>query len=191
MHRWVRRADILKVRPASPPSARPKPRWAHSATSPRSTKPAAAATDPPPPVHLASPTWRPPGADRKRAGRAAQGAHRDGVQALLAAFHIPVTQTILAAPPNEAMMICHPAGLSGGAQDRLARHQPQVGRERRGAERHERHAGARHLQRHGAAVRHCSPDARINGVTVQKMASASRRGREMYRRWSPTIRSAR
>jgi hypothetical protein len=44
---------------------------------------------------------------------------------------------MLARNANEAMLIATPAGLPGGAEDRLARHQPQVRRAGRGAERHE------------------------------------------------------
>ncbi|MFM9426111.1 acetyltransferase [Variovorax sp. GrIS 2.14] len=98
---------------------------------------------------------------------------------LLSAFHIPITRTLLARSANEAMMIAtqlgfpvalkidspdisHKSDVEGVALDVM------------------NGAGARDtytdmMER----VARLAPDARINGVTVQKMARA-RRGREIY-----------
>jgi acetyltransferase len=97
---------------------------------------------------------------------------------LLSAFHIPVTQTILARTPNEAMMIAtqlgfpvalkidsadisHKSDVHGVALDVM-----------NAAGVRDTHADM--VER----VRRLLPEARINGVTVQKMAAA-RRGREV------------
>ncbi|MBV8123529.1 MAG: bifunctional acetate--CoA ligase family protein/GNAT family N-acetyltransferase [Burkholderiaceae bacterium] len=98
---------------------------------------------------------------------------------LLSAFHIPVTQTTLARSANEAMMIAtqigFPVALKIDSPD--ISHKSDV-------------QGVVLNIRDGAAVRDAfndmmervarlQPEARINGVTVQKMARA-RRGREIY-----------
>jgi acetyltransferase len=98
---------------------------------------------------------------------------------LLASFHIPVTQTILARSANEAMMIAtqlgFPVALKIDSPD--ISHKSDV-------------QGVALNVMNGAAARdtytdmvervgRLQPHARINGVTVQRMAR-SRRGREIY-----------
>jgi acetyltransferase len=78
-------------------------------------------------------------------------------KALLAAFHIPVTQDHAGAQRQRGDADRHAAGLSGGAEDRLARHQPQVRRAGRGAQRHERHQVRDTYNDMLQAVRACSP----------------------------------
>jgi acetyltransferase len=100
-------------------------------------------------------------------------------KALLSAFHIPVTQTMLARSPNEAMMIAtqlgYPVALKIDSPD--ISHKSDVN-------------GVALDVRNATAVRDVynamiqtvgrhRPDARINGVTIQKMAK-SKRGRELY-----------
>ncbi|MCV2360536.1 MULTISPECIES: bifunctional acetate--CoA ligase family protein/GNAT family N-acetyltransferase [Roseateles] len=98
---------------------------------------------------------------------------------LLSAFQIPVTHTILARSANEAMMIAtqlgYPVALKIDSPD--ISHKSDV-------------QGVVLNLQHGAAVKdgytemmervaRLAPQARINGVTVQKMAAA-KRGREIY-----------
>ncbi|MCV2368232.1 bifunctional acetate--CoA ligase family protein/GNAT family N-acetyltransferase [Roseateles oligotrophus] len=98
---------------------------------------------------------------------------------LLSAFQIPVTHTILARSANEAMMIAtqlgYPVALKVDSPD--ITHKSDV-------------LGVVLNLSHGAAVKEAytdmmervarlAPQARINGVTVQKMATA-KRGREIY-----------
>jgi acetyltransferase len=100
-------------------------------------------------------------------------------KSLLAAFHIPVTQTILARNANEAMMIAtqlgYPVALKIDSPD--ISHKSDVD----GVVLNlvnatlVRDAYNDMIQ----TVSRLRPDARINGVTVQKMAS-SRRGREVF-----------
>ena len=100
-------------------------------------------------------------------------------KALLAAFHIPVTQTILARSSGEAMMIAnqfgYPVALKIDSPD--IAHKSDVG-------------GVSLNVMNGVAVRDVyqdmmdtvrkkKPDARLNGITVQAMAR-SRHGRELY-----------
>ena len=98
---------------------------------------------------------------------------------LLSAFHIPVTQTLLARSANEAMMIAtqigFPVALKIDSPD--ISHKSDVG----GVALNVMHATAvRDIwQDMMAAVRERQPDARINGVTVQAMARKPR-GRELY-----------
>ncbi|MEO3689946.1 bifunctional acetate--CoA ligase family protein/GNAT family N-acetyltransferase [Roseateles paludis] len=100
-------------------------------------------------------------------------------KALLAAFHIPVTQTMLARNPNEAMMIAtqlgFPVALKIDSPDVVHKSDVQgvVLNIQNGASA--RDAYAEMIER----VRRLQPDARINGVTVQRMAR-NRRGREVY-----------
>lgn len=100
-------------------------------------------------------------------------------KALLAAFHVPVTQTLLARSANEAMMIAsqigYPVALKIDSPD--ISHKSDVG----GVALNVMNATAvRDIwQDMMAAVREKKPDARINGVTVQAMAR-KRRGRELY-----------
>lgn len=98
---------------------------------------------------------------------------------LLAAFHIPVTRTLLARNGHEAMMIATQQGFPVA----LKIDSPDI--------THKSDVGGVALNLHnGAAVRNAfndmmqrvkriKPDARINGITVQNMAR-SRRGREIY-----------
>jgi acetyltransferase len=100
-------------------------------------------------------------------------------KALLAAFHIPVTHTALARNANEAMMLASqlgfPVALKIDSPD--ISHKSDV-------------QGVALNVMSGASARdtfdemmrnvaRLQPKARINGITVQKMASA-RRGREIY-----------
>ncbi|MEY4413468.1 MAG: hypothetical protein RIQ53_761 [Pseudomonadota bacterium] len=100
-------------------------------------------------------------------------------KALLAAFQIPVTRTMLARSANEAMMIAnqlgYPVALKIDSPD--INHKSDV------------HGVALNIATatqvrdtwHDmlAAVKRASPKARINGVTIQPMA-AKRHGREIY-----------
>ena len=97
-------------------------------------------------------------------------------KALLAAFHIPVTQTVLARSPNEAMMVAtqlgFPVALKIDSPDILHKSDVQgvALNVPNGASARDTYAEM--VER----VRRLQPQARINGVTVQRMASA-RRGR--------------
>ena len=100
-------------------------------------------------------------------------------KALLAAFHIPITQTILARSANEAMLIAsqlgYPVALKIDSPD--IAHKSDV----QGVVLNLSNAAAVR-DAYGdmmATVRRLAPDARINGVTVQKMAG-KRNGRELY-----------
>jgi len=100
-------------------------------------------------------------------------------KALLSSFHIPVTNTILARNANEAMMIATQLGFPVA----LKIDSPDIS--------HKSDAqgvalniingtGARDTYSDMVErVKRLHPNARINGVTVQKMAGA-RRGREIY-----------
>ncbi|MEX1167185.1 MAG: GNAT family N-acetyltransferase, partial [Hydrogenophaga sp.] len=100
-------------------------------------------------------------------------------KALLSAFHIPVTQTILARNANEAMMIAtqlgYPVALKIDSPD--ISHKSDVN----GVALNVMNAvGVRDIyQNMIQAVSKLQPGARINGVTIQKMAS-NKRGRELY-----------
>ena len=91
---------------------------------------------------------------------------------LLAAFHIPVTRTLLARNAHEAMMIAtqqgFPVALKIDSPD--ITHKSDVG----GVALNLRNAFNDMMQR----VKRIKPEARINGITVQNMAR-SRRGREI------------
>ncbi len=97
---------------------------------------------------------------------------------LLSAFHIPVTQTILARSPHEAMMIATQLGFPVALKIDSAdiAHKSDV----QGVALNIMSAvSARETYVDMVArVARLQPDARINGVTVQKMARA-RRGREV------------
>jgi acetyltransferase len=98
---------------------------------------------------------------------------------LLSAFHIPVTQTVLARSANEAMMIATQQGFPVA----LKIDSPDI------THKSDVQGVALNIQNGAAArdtftdmvarVKRLQPNARINGVTVQKMAAA-RRGREVY-----------
>ncbi|AVO33861.1 bifunctional acetate--CoA ligase family protein/GNAT family N-acetyltransferase [Ottowia oryzae] len=100
-------------------------------------------------------------------------------KALLAAFHVPVTQTLLARSPTEAMMIASqigfPVALKIDSPD--IPHKSDVG----GVALNVMNATAVRdiYQDMMEAVRAKQPDARINGLTVQAMAR-KKRGRELY-----------
>ncbi|MCH8856265.1 MAG: bifunctional acetate--CoA ligase family protein/GNAT family N-acetyltransferase, partial [Proteobacteria bacterium] len=97
-------------------------------------------------------------------------------KALLAAFHIPVTQTVLARSANEAMMLATQLGFPVA----LKIDSPDI------AHKSDVQGVALNIQSGAAArdtynemvarVKRLQPQARINGVTVQKMARA-RHGR--------------
>jgi len=98
---------------------------------------------------------------------------------LLSAFHIPVTNTILARTATEAMMIASQLGFPVA----LKIDSPDI------SHKSDVQGVALNIMNAASArdnfndmverVRRLQPDARINGVTVQKMAHA-RRGREIY-----------
>ncbi|MBI5721115.1 MAG: bifunctional acetate--CoA ligase family protein/GNAT family N-acetyltransferase [Burkholderiales bacterium] len=98
---------------------------------------------------------------------------------LLSAFHIPVTQTVLARNATEAMMIATQLGFPVA----LKIDSPDI------AHKSDVLGVALNIASGAAArdtftdmveqVRRLQPRSRINGVTVQKMAAA-RRGREVY-----------
>jgi acetyltransferase len=100
-------------------------------------------------------------------------------KALLSAFHIPVTQTILARSSNEAMMIAtqlgFPVALKIDSPD--ISHKSDVN----GVALNVMNATAVRdvYNTMIQAVKQAQPDARINGVTIQKMA-LNKRGRELY-----------
>ncbi len=100
-------------------------------------------------------------------------------KALLSAFHIPVTQTILARSANEAMMIAtqlgYPVALKIDSPD--ISHKSDVN----GVALNVMNAvGVRDVYNTMIqAVGKLQPGARINGVTIQKMAR-NKRGRELY-----------
>ena len=100
-------------------------------------------------------------------------------KALLAAFHIPVTQTVLARSANEAMMIAtqlgYPVALKIDSPD--VSHKSDVD----GVALNIANAvGVRDTYNDMVAlVARQMPQARINGVTVQNMAR-HKRGREIY-----------
>jgi acetyltransferase len=100
-------------------------------------------------------------------------------KALLSAFHIPVTQTILARSANEAMMIAtqlgYPVALKIDSPD--INHKSDVS----GVALNVMNAvGVRDVYNTMIqTVAKLQPGARINGVTIQKMAS-NKRGRELY-----------
>jgi acetyltransferase len=99
-------------------------------------------------------------------------------KSVLSAFHIPVTQTVLARSAHEAMMIATQLGFPVA----LKIDSPDI------THKSDVHGVALDIQSGAAArdayaamlerVKRARPDARINGVTVQKMARA-RRGREV------------
>jgi acetyltransferase len=99
---------------------------------------------------------------------------------LLSAFHIPVTQTLLARSAHEAMMIAtqlgFPVALKIDSPD--VTHKSDVGGVVLGVKTAAaaRDGYAEMVQRVAAA----QPGARINGVTVQKMAASSARGSEVH-----------
>jgi len=98
---------------------------------------------------------------------------------LLSSFHIPVTQTILARNPTEAMMVAmqlgFPVALKIDSPDISHKSDVQGVALNIMTGASAREAYVDMVER----VKRLQPDARINGVTVQKMASA-RRGRELY-----------
>lgn len=100
-------------------------------------------------------------------------------KALLAAFHIPVTKTILARNAHEAMMIAtqlgYPAALKIDSPD-IAHKSDVQGVALNIANATQVRDTYNDMVKRVAQLR---PDAHINGVTVQNM-SAQRRGRELY-----------
>ena len=100
-------------------------------------------------------------------------------KALLSAFHIPVTQTILARSANEAMLIAtqlgYPVALKIDSPD--ISHKSDVN----GVALNVMNATAVRdvYNTMIQSVARLQPGARINGVTIQKMAR-SKRGRELY-----------
>ncbi|ARU06539.1 GNAT family N-acetyltransferase [Comamonas serinivorans] len=100
-------------------------------------------------------------------------------KALLSAFHIPVTQTVLTRSPNEAMMMAtqlgFPVALKVDSPD--IAHKSDVGGVvlNLASATAVRDAYEAIMQ----AVQRNRPDAHLNGITVQAMAR-KRRGRELY-----------
>ncbi|MCK6424337.1 MAG: bifunctional acetate--CoA ligase family protein/GNAT family N-acetyltransferase [Burkholderiaceae bacterium] len=100
-------------------------------------------------------------------------------KALLAAFHIPVTRTMLARSAGEAMLIAsqlgYPVALKIDSPDISHKSDVQGVLLNVGSAAQVRDAYNDML----AAVGKAMPNARINGVTIQPM-SGKRRGREIY-----------
>lgn len=100
-------------------------------------------------------------------------------KALLSAFHIPVTQTILARTPNEAVMLAsqigYPVALKIDSPDIL--HKSDVN----GVALNVMNGASVHdiFERMVDAVSKKMPEARINGVSVQRMVRLAH-GRELY-----------
>jgi acetyltransferase len=98
---------------------------------------------------------------------------------LLSAFHIPVTQTVLARSANEAMMIAtqlgFPVALKIDSPDITHKSDAQGVALNIASGSSARDTYTDMVAR----VQRLHPQAHINGVTVQKMAAA-RRGREVY-----------
>jgi acetyltransferase len=100
-------------------------------------------------------------------------------KALLAAFHIPITQTILAHDANEAMLIAsqfgYPVALKIDSPD--IAHKSDV----QGVVLNVQNAtNVRDIYNDMmASVRRLRPEAHINGVTIQKM-SGKKHGRELF-----------
>ena len=100
-------------------------------------------------------------------------------KALLAAFHIPITQTILARTSNEAILIAsqlgYPVALKIDSPDISHKSDVQgVALDVLNA------ASVRDIFNDmSATVRRLRPEAQINGVSIQKM-SGKKRGRELY-----------
>jgi acetyltransferase len=99
-------------------------------------------------------------------------------KALLSSFHVPVTQTILARTPTEAMMIAtqlgFPVALKIDSPDIVHKSDVQGVALNLMSGTSVRETYVDMMER----VARSAPTARINGVTVQKMARA-RRGREI------------
>jgi acetyltransferase len=99
-------------------------------------------------------------------------------KALLSSFHVPVTQTMLARNPTEAMMIAtqlgFPVALKVDSADIVHKSDVQGVALNLMSATSVREACVDMLERVGRLA----PEARVNGVTVQKMARA-RRGREV------------
>jgi len=99
-------------------------------------------------------------------------------KALLSSFHVPVTQTLLARSPTEAMMIAtqlgFPVALKIDSPDIAHKSDVQGVALNLMSGTSVRETYADMMDR----VQRVAPTARINGVTVQKMAQA-RRGREI------------
>ena len=99
-------------------------------------------------------------------------------KALLSSFHVPVTQTLLARSPTEAMMIAtqlgFPVALKIDSPDIVHKSDVQGVALNLMSGTGVREAYVDMMERVAGLV----PNARINGVTVQKMARA-RRGREI------------
>ncbi len=100
-------------------------------------------------------------------------------KALLAAFHIPVTRTMLSRSANEAMLIAsqlgYPVALKIDSPDISHKSDVQGVLLNVGSAAQVRDAYNDMLD----AVHRAQPQARINGVTIQPMAGL-RRGREVY-----------
>jgi acetyltransferase len=168
-------------RARSRPSARPRRRWTPSTTSRRFYQNQQLLQQTPPPLSdLAKPD-----VEGARLLIESVLAERRKVltemesKALLAAFHIPVTRTMLARSANEAMMIASQLGYPVA----LKIDSPDIS--------HKSDVQGVALNVHNATqVRdtyndmvasggRLQPGARINGVTMQPMAG-QRRGREVY-----------
>lgn len=100
-------------------------------------------------------------------------------KALLAAFHIPVTQTLLARSPHEAMMIASqlgfPVALKIDSPDIAHKSDVSGVALNLGSGMAVRDAYAHMMEE----VARLQPGARLNGVTVQRMAG-TRNGREVH-----------
>lgn len=100
-------------------------------------------------------------------------------KSLLSAFHIPITQTMLAKSANEAIMIANQIGYPVV----LKIDSPEVSHKSdvNGVALDVMNAmGVRDIYSHMTqTVSHLMPNAKINGITVQKMVR-NKRGREIY-----------
>lgn len=100
-------------------------------------------------------------------------------KALLGAFHVPVTRTVVARTPTEAIVVAEQTGfpIAMKVSSVDVTHKSDVG----GVVLNVRNAAEVRSQFGEilAAVRRAQPDAKIDGVTLQKMRR-SRYGRELY-----------
>ena len=100
-------------------------------------------------------------------------------KALLGAFHVPVTRTVIARSPTEAIVIAEQMGfpLAMKISSIDVTHKSDVG----GVVLNVRNASEVRAQYAEilAAVRRAQPDARVDGVTLQKMRT-SKFARELY-----------
>jgi acetyltransferase len=164
-----------------PTSARPRRRWTPSTASPASTSNQQLLQQTPPPLS----TWPAPDIEGARLLIEGVLAERRKVltemesKALLAAFHIPGHRTMLARSANEAMLIAsqlgYPVALKIDSPD--ISHKSDV--QGVALDVHERHPGARHLQR-DAGSGEARPARRAHQRRDHPAHGRPARGREVY-----------